>query len=214
MVYHDPFRRLVFGGSLYTSESWACGLSLAHIGTGDGGSPGTVDPDIVSAVQGFVTSGFISPHANLTWIKYNLIDVDGHYADPTTTVRWDETETPAAGTGTPAPIPQSTCVVSLMTANARGLAHTGRFYSPAFVGAIEADGRISEGIANLVAEHATTLLDAINAVDDTYRVAVVSKVGAGHQNHVTNVRVGRVIDTMRSRRTSLPEGYVSGDALA
>ena len=214
MVYHDPFRRLVFGGTLYGTEQWACGLTLAHIGTGDGGSPGTVSDGIVSAIKGYIHEGQTSDAAKLNWIKYNLIDVNGHYADPTSTVRWDEPGTPVAGTGEVRPIPQATIVISLMTANARGLAHTGRFYSPAFTGVIESDGRIGSSLADLVAEHATTLLNAINDDDDTYRVAVVSQVGEGHQNHVTHVRVGRVIDTMRSRRTSLPEGYSTGADLA
>ena len=214
MNYHDPFRRLVFGGPLYVNEEWACSLSLAHIGTGDGGSPGTVDPGIVTAIKEYVAGNYVAAGASLTWIKYNLIDVDGHYADTTSTVRWDETGTPTHGNGVPAPIPQATIVVSLMTANARGLAHTGRFYSPGFAGVIEDDGRTNISRATVVAESATAMLDGINAVDDTYRVAVVSKVGTGHQNHVTHVRVGRVIDTMRSRRSSLPEGYITGADLA
>jgi hypothetical protein len=155
----------------------------------------------------------VGVHAHLDTIKYNLIDVAGHYADPTATVRWDASS-PTSGGAAPGAIPQAAGVVSLMTANARGLAHTGRFYMPLFTCALGTDGRISEANATTVAERATTFLDALNADDDTYRVAVLSNVGAGHQNHVTHVRVGRVIDTMRSRRTSLAEGYMTGEPLA
>lgn len=213
MAYHDPFRRLVLSGTMYGEEGWSMGLTLAHIGTGDGGSPGTVSEAIQSACEEFMGSTFLGANAKLTTIKYNLIDVDGHYADSTETVRFDY-DTPVPGHGGGSNLPQASLVVSLMTAVALGRAHTGRFYTPAFSAPLGTDGRVSEDVAALVAEQATTFLNAINADDDTYCVAVLSNLGAGYQNHVTHVRVGRVVDTMRSRRTSLDEGYMTGATLA
>jgi hypothetical protein len=46
------------------------------------------------------------------------------------------------------------------------------------------------------------------------RVSVISGTRAGAYHHVTRVEVGRVVDTMRSRRSSLPEDYqLSGTAI-
>jgi hypothetical protein len=188
-------------------------LTVGHFGDGSGDALTEVPAGIIAASIEFFSSAFVGNGAHLNTIKYNSIDIHGKYADPTATVRWDATA-PTNGGGSATILPQAALVVSIMTANARGLAHTGRFYSPAFALPVSSDGRIAEAYATTVAEAATALLNAVNSDDASFQVAVVSDVGEGHQVEATHVRVGRVVDTMRSRRTSLPEGYIDGAALA
>lgn len=213
MVYHDPFRRLVFSGRLFTKESWAFGLTLRHDGVGDGSNPDAVGAGIIAAAEAFIVSANIGDACHLDTIKYNLIGVDGHYVNTTETIRYDY-PTPPAGTAAAAAAPQLALCISLMTAVARGPGHAGRFYVPMFYGALDSEGLISTSIATTMASRATALLNAVNADSEEWHVAVESNVGEGHQNDVTHVRVGRVVDTIRSRRTSLVESYITGAALA
>jgi len=75
------------------------------------------------------------------------------------------------------------------------------------------DGRATVANAQNKAGGVATLINSLRAVyvaqygpgDDTGHVAVVSDRGAGAENWVTYTEAGRVIDTMRSRRTSLVE---------
>ena len=204
MVYHDPFRRLVFSGTLYTTESWSCSLCMGHQGVGDGVQPGLVSEAIRDAAVAFFSTSYVGAGAFLNTIKYNLIGVDGKYVDTSSSVRYDF-ETPTNGSGSTTVIPQAALAVTLKTAASRGLAHAGRFYMPLISPAVQADGRLSTAQVTTIAAVATSFLNALNADDSEWRLAVVSNIGAGAQNHVTNVSVGRVIDTMRSRRKNLVE---------
>lgn len=213
MVYHDPFRRLVFSGTLYDVEGWSCSLSMGHFGIGDAENVGTVPAGIITAAEAFFSNAYIGAHAKLNTIKYNVINTGGRYADATATVRWDA-QSPTSGASSFLAIPQAALAVSLMTENQRGPAHAGRFFMPLFAGVIYTDGRLTVAAATTIAEHVTTFLNALNAVDTEYQAVVVSNVGTGAQHKVTNCRIGRVIDTIRSRRTSLLEAPVDGMDLA
>jgi hypothetical protein len=37
-------------------------------------------------------------------------------------------------------------------------------------------------------------------------------LGGGTERYVTHARYGRALDTIRSRRTKIPEGYITGEA--
>jgi hypothetical protein len=75
------------------------------------------------------------------------------------------------------------------------------------------DGQIGDGPAQYVAMGVNTLLNSLNAALDPWRLSVISNVRDGAVRPVTHVQVGRVIDTLRSRRTSIPEAYVTGAPL-
>lgn len=214
MTYANPFLRLVFGGPLFTVEEWSC--SLALIEEEPGGEhpayPETVPQGVIDAVTAFIVSGLISSDAKLGWIKLNPIGTDGRYMT-NQTVRWDDA-TPAAGTGNTGYIPQTALVVSLQTGFARGYAHSGRFYLPVPDVYPAADGVVAEATITPYVTAATTFLEALNTALTGFRVGVVSNVGTGAEREVTNVRVGRVLDTMRSRRTKIPETYAIGATLA
>lgn len=77
------------------------------------------------------------------------------------------------------------------------------------------DGRADAANAIARASSVAVLINAINAAYVTWagpgdfngRVAVTSDVGSGAWHWVTHVECGRVIDSMRSRRSSLEEDY-------
>jgi hypothetical protein len=124
-------------------------------------------------------------------------------------------------------IPQSSLVVSLRTALSRGFASKGRIYLPPCGLAIAAGtGLISTGDVTAVGNTIKTWINALNAIAEIDSVAVFSKGhgvktvdGAGKVHYtypddgwyqpVTSLRVGRVHDTQRRRRRSLPEEPVS-----
>jgi len=213
MVYHDPFRRLAFSGRLFGAEDWSCGITMGHVGLGAGSQPETVPEAIISAAEQFFSIAAVGAYCTLTTIKYNFIDVHGKYADPTLSTRWDAAS-PTTGGGSNIGPPQEALAISLRTAHMRGLAHQGRFYLPGYAATLGSDGRISVGTALAVAEQVTTFLNALNAVEANYKVCVVSQIAAGAQNEVTHCRIGRVVDTIRSRRSSLLEDWQSGATLA
>lgn len=124
-----------------------------------------------------------------------------------------DADTPRPGIVVPStsnrmPIQTSLCV-SLDTARA-GARGRGRFFLPWPAVGIEADFRISTVSRDLVADAVQAFLDGINNIglpgESNLQVSVVSSFG--HITPVTGCRVGRVPDTMRSRRGDLLEDYV------
>lgn len=212
MPYPHPFLRLVVGGDLYSDqEQWTWSLSLIPDNGEQGPSLGPEVPEaVIAACESFhSTPGLISQNARLRWIKLNEIGEDGRYTSADTR-RWDDTEggTPGANGGNIAP--QIALAVTLRTAVNRGLASRGRFYVPVPGWGPTTDGRLSAETANFYTVAATELLNDLNAALPLYRVGVVSDRGAGASRPVTYVEVGRVLDTIRSRRTSMPEDHVAG----
>lgn len=216
MPYPGQFVKLVLIGNLYT-DVFNTTLSIVPNALGELGMPevneATLDA-VAAAVRNWYVGGIagddplISVHAHLTSIKLNRIGVDGRYVDPETREHVYTTFTQGnAGIAAPA---QLSAVATLRTAVPRGRASKGRMYLPPtqMCGAIDVDGRASAAAATAQAESVRALIDAVN---DQYigigRVGVASNAGAGRFEHVTSVSVGRVIDTMRSRRSTQPEDY-------
>lgn len=193
--------RLVFSGRLFAAESWSCSL---HI---DAGNLVVFDPSIFQAA---LTTWFqstdarISDAARLDEIKCNRINpVTGRYIEGQTSALLQNDMATGVAQAT---APQLSVVISTRTALDRGRGHAGRFYPPSGAATPLPDGRIQTVAAGSMATTAATLLSAINAqvLGSAGHLVVFSKV-AQTVEPITGVRVGCVIDTMRSRRTSLPE---------
>jgi hypothetical protein len=112
--------------------------------------------------------------------------------------------------------PQIACVVSTVTAAQRGYASKGRFYLAAPSADLAADWRLPLTHAQEYASKAATFISALRFTDPPlpgeWRPCIVSPMqtaaGSGPTvRSITGVRVGRVLDTMRSRRTSMIESY-------
>lgn len=144
----------------------------------------------------------------------NLIGTDGRYVDKFGTVEHVLT-TPAAGGGGAQYPPQVAAAVTLETNASRGLASKGRFYVPSPVGSFETGpGLFSISAAANLAIRATTLVEDLNEELEGWTVAVVSGTRTGAARLVNRVSVGRVLDTIRSRRTSLVEDRQAGADIA
>lgn len=215
MAYPLRFHRLVIGGTFYT-ETWNTSLSIQT--PTDVAVSSALLTTIAAAVSGWWTgvgaTGLQVPSTvKLAYIKLNRIDVDGHYADEVSMTHIYPTPVNGGSAAVDYP-PQLAAVVSLRTAFDRGLASKGRMYIPSPLGFITpgADGRASASSAARVASSVAGLINNINAAytsigggDFTGRVAVFSSTREGAWHAVTRTQAGRVVDTMRSRRSSLAE---------
>lgn len=212
MTYPHRFLRLVASGTLYDVETFSWGLSLAPDFPSDP-APSAVPQGVIDAVVDFHTDASIThAQAKLTMLKLNEIGEDGRYASDADTVL-HEFETPVAGAITSYSPAQCATAITLATAKTRGRASKGRFYIP--TGKMPAsNGLLSTTDQGQIASAATAMLNALHVALPGWRVAVMSNIGTGDSEFVTNVRVGRVVDTMRSRRRNLPEEYYDGVTLA
>lgn len=195
--------RLVWGGRLFDTEGWSCSL---HVGSAAGLNLAASTFNAALVAWMARPGSAISSAARLDFVKFNQINpLTAKYSLPSSNevIQNDL----AVGVASPQ-LPQLSLAVSTRTVFARGRAHAGRFYPPSgVVSSVQPDGRVSSAAAIAAASSAATLLQGINtAVGAGSRVVVFSRVGQ-FAEPVTNVRVGRVMDTMRSRRTSLLEDY-------
>jgi hypothetical protein len=152
-----------------------------------------------------------SQNTFIAWVKFNRVGLDGRYRHEYTN-RSDFTSIAGGFNDLSYPaVPQASVVVTLRTASKRGLANSGRLYMPTPGIHPGSDGRMSIANQTSSVTWAKNLLNAINAVDASLYIGISSKVRTGAQKRVTRVEIGRVIDTMRSRRSSLAEDYSGAD---
>lgn len=210
--FGQPFLRLQASGPLYVSEAWSCTLSF---------SGGTI-PTPTQAMADGAGEAFrrliqdsegplIANRAGLATVKLARIGADGLYVDPRP-VSWVSPDVGGSrgqsGTNVP---PQIALAVTLEGSNPRGPAGRGRFYLPVPAGALQTDGRLTEAYAAHAAHLSAAMIREAEAAIglQAYIVGAATAKGRGPaRQQVAQVSVGRVLDTIRSRRTSLPEERV------
>lgn len=198
-------RRLTFSGFFGTAtapyEEWSFRLNL---GVGEGGGDAAALATAARDAFGTHLAPFIRSWATLTEVKYADIAAGGLYAgDPVIVEASIAGGAGAAGSQAP----QVALAVSLDT-ELRGASGRGRFYLPApGVALASADGLVGAAEIQSVANASAAFLGAINSPAGFGNVSIVSYKGSVQP--VTSVRVGRALDTIRSRRRSLPETYTS-----
>lgn len=218
MAYPGSFHRLVLIGNLY-GDQFNTTLSIAAAS----GDMDHVSDTLLVAAAGVVGSWWddgltgtqrITAQAKLTGIKLNRIGTDGRYVDATTMEHTYGTPISGGGSAGTFPAPQLATVATLRTAVERGRGSKGRMYLPACGGywTMQSDGRALITDAQAVADGVSTLITQLNTlyasppgVATPGRVVIASKVGTGVFRRVNQVTVGRVVDTMRSRRNKLVE---------
>lgn len=209
MPYSTSFHRLVLIGDLYT-DTWNTTVSIAN----PAGSMSAVSESFIEDVADTVATwfedeGLFTGRVILTGIKLNRIDTSGHYADPDT--REYTYAAPIYGTTGGNVAPQLTMVSSLLTNVPRGAGSKGRMYMPpqAPLLGLANDGRLTALDAASLAGATVDLLNRLNTVYVPLGASVViaSKSAPGYMRVVNRVAVGRVPDTMRSRRNTQPEDY-------
>lgn len=190
--------KLAFSGRLFAVESWSCSL---HVDAPSGLN--LAASNFLAPLQAWfgAVGTKNSVQAKLDEVKFNQINpVTARYTLPTSNnlLQMDaSTGNTSAGPG------QNSLVISFRTALDRGRGHVGRIYPPTGAIAVTSDGRVASADASALAGTTATLLNAINSTVavGAGRVVVFSKIGQLVEP-VTAVRVGRVMDTMRSRRAS------------
>ena len=222
MAHPHKFIKVVAEGTLYASERFSFGF---HIVQGPTFQDERIQPvtqayadQIGAIVKTFFTSedASVTKMAKLDRVKVNRIGTDGHYADVDT---FEYVVNPAVAGGGAGQVPaQNALAISLIgNENPRGLAGRGRFYLPPITGmsALDTTGRLNPADVLRVANAAKKLVDDINAVHKSLGVqyAWVGNTSAGkgsrpgRQQVVSEIRVGNVVDTVRSRRRSIQEVY-------
>ena len=207
--YDSNHLYLQWGGKLPGGEQWSCGLRLYGPSATAVADAVSLSDDMVAPIRAFhvSTSSYICAPAKLSFVKLNAIGVDGKYMSPSTNEQI-VADVAGGGPSTPQHPNQVALAISLETGFTRGPAHSGRFYMPLPGFAVGTDGLIAASDRDLVKGAATTLLTSINATNSTWKVGVFSrKVGVAGHRAVTSIAVGRVLDTQRRRRRSLPESY-------
>lgn len=109
-------------------------------------------------------------------------------------------------------LPPSCAVALTLDTKVRGRSRFGRMYLPLCAVPLNITGGMSEGDAQFILGNCKTFIqNASNSpgVDAGFGAAVASGVGAGSLAPIQEIRIGRVIDTMRSRRRSMDESYVT-----
>lgn len=208
MPYSSRFLRLVMIGTLYNVETWTCSLNFA--GGTSAVAPDEVPQDVVDACATWIATSVISERALLTTLKLNEIGPDGRYVRPTTVQHDYVAPFPAGNSNTNLPA-QNALAITLRTAAQRGRASRGRFFQPLPAVNVDSSGFIPAAQRLAILDGAETLLNALNEALDPWRLGILSDVGEGASRPVTRVEVGRVVDTIRSRRNKLAEDYDGRD---
>lgn len=215
MPYPRAHQYLSISGTLFGIERWSIGLRLNNVA---GSFPATQAAqqtlcDAYASAVGtwFAGQNAVGSAARLDLVKLNEITVLGKYARAWTNLK---EIVPSVAGGGPAPFPpQIAMVLSLRTGANRGGAARGRIFLPAPTAAMQSNGVMSAATQTGTLATCKGLIDAVNGVDAGRVVVIASKVGTGVERSVTRIELGTVLDTMRSRRTSMPELPV-GVALA
>ncbi len=188
----------IFGTVTAPIEGWAFRLNMGPM------TLQAADDQLVAAEAAWTThlAPRINSIARLQEVKLASIGVDGRYTANPFIRATDVAGTSTANNGWPL---QIAAVVSLVTAR-RGSSGRGRFYVPAPATGTEFASRLfSNTGAQELSASAAAFISALNGIAGLSDVVVASSKGVN--SVVTGVRVGRVPDTIRSRRRSLSEDY-------
>lgn len=205
--------RFVFRGSFVgTPEAWSFGVHFRN--QTDGNPDASLDDvDMDTLVSAWVT---LAGGANMpTWARLDdvrayLIGTNGRAVG---NVKVKDVAADNHHGGTAQTYPPQVALVATFVALNRGPGKLGRIYLPT-AAAMSGDARVSSGLAISIAGSVSAFLkgcsDAVDIPDSittsSAGVNVSTRGGSdGTIQEIDHVEVGRVLDTMRSRRRSLVE---------
>lgn len=195
-------------GAAYEAWSFRLNLSDPLAGVTSNFSQASADSH-AAAVRNLILSAGAgcNDHVKLTEVKLAQINSLGKYRSEPLRAAFTPTR---GGNNAPAHPLQVALAVSLAT-ETRGASGRGRFYLPGSIFAVDKDsGLISAGDQAAAKSAVIAFLNLINdpaGVQDPPVSKVTVASVKGFNSDVTGVRVGRALDTIRSRRTSLSELY-------
>lgn len=215
MAYPGHFYKFSFGGGLIGGEEWTNSINIAS------DSIFGIDPSVearmnddlnnfTANLETFFTaiSTLIYSGTTLTWSKLAIIGPDGRYAAaPVSRPIADK-----RGSGPIALPNQVACALSMQSDAWGARGKNGRIYLAGVAIKIGGDGLMTVADRDKLATAFAAFIDGLNdsaniVLASDAAVVVASAVGEGAFNKVVRVRVGRVLDTIRSRRTSMNEDY-------
>lgn len=148
----------------------------------------------------------VSNSVRLTGLTLYSVDASGHIDQDPMVANGD----PQSGvTSTPYHPWQVTNVVTLV-AGARGKGRFGRIFLPPQCFQVNQDGLIeTTHLATMFTAVQTLLTNLSNrsGLDTGFKLVIAGRTGSGTLRPVEEIRMGRVADTQRRRRRSLPESY-------
>lgn len=217
MTYANTHCLMTFGGAIANTEQWQCGLRWALAGTGEtpaGDYPDhTIDnvgmADILADLRAWQKHEALYwvDDVSLDWVKLAVINRDGTYArEP----RVHSSTTKSVGAAYNRNWPQVAMAVTLHTGATFGTARAGRIYLPApglFRGPQELNlpALVATNIATRTASMLRDVRGELSVGGNAVDLFVHSKKGTGRTRRVTQVRLGRVLDTQRRRRNAALE---------
>lgn len=204
-MYQAPHSLVSFLGDAYgQQEEWQTGIRISGQVTPTPANLESLDAAFFTLIS---SSAIALPNGfRYIGVKWAPIGLDGKYPTAAESLTFLRT-TPFASTGQGG-YPQIALVLSLRTARPRGYASNGRMYVPSALRPEATTGRITDAQAGAAAQAAAAFIGSVNAIG-MGTVQVMSAVGGGISANVTEVRVGRVMDTQRRRRNGIPEEYAA-----
>lgn len=211
MAFTPHYRLTAIGRLGGPDEHFSYGLSIGEASSQAALPPLGQDLTVFNALEDATrafhhsANAHIGVQAVLTTVKLAAIGADGKYLrDPIQTTLDVQT---AGGGGDDPFVPVQTALAVSLVSGKRGPSGKGRFYLPHFHGQQQPGTfQITQQYVNEVEAATLDWLRAVNAaVPAPLRVVIASTLGGN--SAVTAIRCGRIIDTMRSRRRSLSEGY-------
>lgn len=208
---YAPHTRMVLSGTLGalggSPERFTTSLSLDGFGDAFFTSQAARQQDMVADAKAFWADprNGIASRAKLDLVKFASIGVDGRYTRDPLIFEFAGVGGTAIGVDHPF---QCSFAVTLESAR-RGPSGKGRMFLPLPVFSIDGGGLISGANALDVATSVAAFLNNIQNSPgfDGSGASVVIASSKGFLSPVIGVRAGRVVDTIRSRRTSLVEAY-------
>lgn len=206
-----PYTRVTWSGTIGPAatpvEEFSFGVSIEA--DGDWVTQSVVDAywNAGAALFGDPASK-ICTAARLKQVKASVLDASGHLVGNAVLKTGD---VPGASNSSPHP-PQVAWAVSLGT-GVRGPSRRGRFYLPLPTCALNNAGDLTVDTTTRDGAEAAvvTFLRAVKAAQAGSQIVVASN--RGYNTNVTTVRLGRSLDTLRTRRRSMPELYDAGTVL-
>jgi hypothetical protein len=229
-MYDRHHYLVTIGGTAVTGlEEWQTGFRVAPSANHSLGelvtALGLIDVnDVLLAFRPIIenTDSFMAYHSSLklTFAKVAIIKPDGNYgAAPKIAEGSFAGKTSVAQ----CPPPQLAWCVTLGTGHRFGMAQKGRMYWPVphniITSGAPTTGQIPQNYCDQMRTQVKTALEVAEGEVSTVLVgagiAVMSKsggvtnpTGEGVTNYVTEISVGRILDTQRRRRGELQEAYV------
>lgn len=206
--------RGVFDG---TPEIWSFGTKWTskNAGDPDAHASDVGDAGVLAALNAlFGNSNFQASAVCTGWRAYD-IGSDGNMVGNPKIVEYVGAGRPK-GTAAAHKYPPQIALCVTTEAEDRGPGRLGRFFLPGPSISLDTDGRLSTGGAGTYLTLVTQFLkDVSDSIDAPFTLVGssminVSAVGTGTSQVVKRLRMGRVYDTLRTRRAAMDEGYIPG----